>query len=203
MKFRAAVSLLVLPLLFAACDDSAGPSSGDRLTRAEALLIAGEVSGSVSTTSALPAGNAVDGVASVPITFSREHESSHPCPRGGTVQLSWRVDGSLDVETGSFELDVDGTHKASGCAYLHEGVTLTITGNPDLDFGAHVAVRNGQPSEPFTANVDGAFSWTASDGRSGTCTIEYEEVTDFAARKRTVEGNICGHSVNETFVWNN
>jgi hypothetical protein len=61
-------------------------------------LIAGEMSGSVSTTSAMPADNTQDGIAAVPITFSRTHEITHPCPRGGTVQLTWRVDGSLDVE---------------------------------------------------------------------------------------------------------
>jgi hypothetical protein len=80
-------------------------------------------------------------------------------------------------------------------------VTLTITGDPDLDFGAHVGVSNHQRSQPFTATIDGAFSWTASDGRSGSCTVEYEEITDFAARKRTVTGNVCGHTVNETLTW--
>jgi hypothetical protein len=202
MTVRSAASLFLFPVLLAACDDSAGPSSGDRLTRAEALLIAGEVTGSVNSTSAMPAGNTQDGVAAVPITFSQTHESTLPCPRGGTIALAWRVDGSVDAEAGSFELDIDGTHKPSACAYMHEGVTLTITGNPDLDFGAHVGVSNHQPSQPFTANIDGAFSWTASDGRSGSCMIEYEEVTDFAARKRTVEGNVCGHSVKETLTWN-
>ena len=68
--------------------------------------------------------------------------------------------------------------------------------------GAHAAVNNNQPSEPFTVNIDGGFNWTASDGRSGRCAIEYEQITDFAARKRTVEGDVCGHSVKETFTWN-
>ena len=201
MKFGAA--LMILPVVVAACSDSAGPASGDRLSRAEALLIAGEVSGSVGTTSHAPiAGRAQERAASAdPFRFTEDLESSLPCPRGGTVQLAWQVDGLVDVEAGLLELDLEGTHKPSGCAYLHEGVTLTITGDPDLHFAAHLAVRNSAPSQPFTASINGAFSWTSSDGRSGRCAVAYEEVTDFNARRRAVDGNVCGHAIKETLTW--
>src|SRR5215204_1356211 len=121
MQFRSA-SLMLFAVVLAACSDSAGPNSGDQLTRAEALLVAGEVTGSVSTTSVTPTSNTQDAVASVPTTFTQDHESSHPCPAGGTVRLTWRVNATVDPEAGVFELDVQGTHKPSGCAYLHEGV---------------------------------------------------------------------------------
>jgi hypothetical protein len=201
MKFHS-VSLLLLPIIVTACSDSAGPDSGDHLTRAEALLIAGEVSGSVGTTSTAPVTtSSQDGIASDPFTFTKDLETSHPCPRGGTVQLAWRVDGTIDPDAGMLELNLEGTHKPSACAYLHEGVTLTITGDPDLDFAAHLAVNNSQPTEPFTASINGAFNWTASDGRSGRCSVAYEEVTDFNARKRTVDGDVCGHTIKETLSW--
>ena len=200
MKSRSS-ALFLVPVLIAACSDSAGPNSGDRLTRDEAMRLAAEVSSSVGTTSVAPVRSNADAVASVPISFTEDHESSHPCADGGTVRLTWRVTGAIDPEAGLFELDVEGTHKPSGCAYKHAGLTLTINGDPDMDFDAHVAVANSQPSEPFTISIDGAFAWSASDGRSGRCTVQYAEVTDFAAGKRTVDGNVCGHVVKETFTW--
>ena len=200
MKPRSS-ALILFPLFLAACSDSAGPNSGDRLTREEALRLAAEVSSSVGATSVAPVRSHPDGIASVPINFSEDHESTHPCTDGGTVRLTWQITGSIDPEAGSFEMDVEGTHKPSGCAYEHQGLRLTINGDPDMDFDAHVAIANGQPSEPFTVSINGAFAWSASDGRSGRCTVQYAEVTDFAAGKRTVDGNVCGHVVQETLTW--
>ena len=208
MNLRSA-SLLLLPVMLAACsDDGSGPSTGDQLTRDEALMIAAAVSGSIETTSTTsqqaPASQgaaSADGIAAVPITFTQEHQSTHPCPSGGSITLQWTVAGSADPEAGSFELDLDGTHTPSGCTYPHEGLTLSFTGDPDLDFSAHLAIANHLPSEPFTASINGAFNWTASDGRSGRCAIQYTEATDFAAQTRTVNGQVCGHTVNQTFSW--
>ena len=195
------ITFFSFSILLAACSDSAGPNSGDRLTREEAMRLAAEVSSSVATTSAAPVRNDAEAVASVPINFTEDHEFSHPCANGGTVRLTWRVNGSIDPEAGMFELDVEGTHKPSGCAYEHAGLVLTINGDPDMDFDAHVSVAGGQPIEPFTIDIHGAFAWSASDGRSGRCTVQYAEVTDFAAGKRTVDGNVCGHVVKDTFTW--
>jgi hypothetical protein len=200
MKSRLS-ALFVFPLLLAACSDSAGPTSGDRLTREEAMRLAAEVSSSVGTTSVTPVRNHAEGVASVPINFTEDHQNTHPCTDGGTVRLTWRITGSIDPEAGLFEMDVEGTHQPSGCAYEHDGLLLTINGDPDMDFDAHVAVANSQPSEPFTISINGGFAWSASDGRSGRCTVQYAEVTDFAAGRRTVDGNVCGHVVKETLTW--
>ena len=200
MKPRS-IPFFFFSIFLAACGDSAGPNSGDRLTREEAIRLATEVSSSVATTSTAQVRNDAAAAASVPINFTEDHELSHPCAGGGTVRLTWHVTGSIDPEAGLFELDVEGTHKPSGCAYEHAGLVLTINGDPDMDFDAHVAVASGQPIEPFTIDINGAFAWSASDGRSGRCTVQYAEVTDFAAGKRTVDGNVCGHVVKDTFTW--
>ena len=201
MRFRF-LSFALLPVLVAACSDSAGPAAqGDALTRAEALLIAGDVSGSVSETSALVAPTGPDRVAGDPLRFTQEHTATRPCPRGGTVQLSWKLDGLIDPEAGVFELDLEGTHQPAACAYPHQNITLTVTGDPAIEFAAHMAASNRQPSGPFTVNIDGAFNWSASDGRSGRCTVAYTEVTDLIARTRTIDGNVCGHTIKETLSW--
>jgi hypothetical protein len=165
-------------------------------------MIAAAVTGSVATTSANPATGAQNGVNFDPITINHQLESSHPCPRGGTANLRWNATLVVDTAAHTIELDVDGAHTPVACAFQHEGVTLTINGDPRLNFAAHLAVADNVPSEPYTANIDGAFTWSASDGRSGRCTVTYEEVTDFVARERTREGNVCGHTVRETLTWN-
>jgi hypothetical protein len=202
MNLRSA-SLLLFPVVLAACsDDGLGPNSGDQMTRDEALMIAAAVSGSVETTSTAPTVTASPSrVAGIPFTFSQDVETSHPCPQGGNVALQWTVSGSADPDAGSFVLDLDGTHKPSGCAYPHNGLTFTLTGDPALSFSAHIAIANHQPSAPFTASISGAFNWTASDGRSGRCVVQYSESTDFIARQRTVDGEVCGHTVKETLSW--
>jgi hypothetical protein len=200
MTFRLTPLFAVATLAVAACSDSTAPDSG-RLSREEAIMIAGAVTSSAQTTTSAQARPAGDAIASEPHNFEHDLETSHPCPRGGTMNLTYRATGMVDPEAGSFEIDVSGTQRPAACAYDHQAVTFTVTGAPSLTFEAHLGVTNHQPSEPFTVEVNGGFRWTASDGRSGTCTIEYSEVTDFVAKRRTVDGSVCGHTVKETFTW--
>jgi hypothetical protein len=193
-----------LPLLaLTACKDTSGP--GDTLSREEALAVAAQVlaSGEGVTTSLNASASTADqsSAAGVPTTFTHTHESSHPCPSGGRVNFDLQVQGSFDTEARAFEVDVEGSQTHDDCAFPHKGLVVTLDGNPDIDFSAHAAADNGQPSEPFTANVDGAFRWSTSDGRSGVCAVTVESVTDFAAKRKTVEGDICGHTVTEVTTW--
>jgi hypothetical protein len=84
---------------------------------------------------------------------------------------------------------------------MHEGITITLDGSPDIDLAAHASGRNHLPSGSHTLEIDGAFKWSASDGRSGTCPITLDAMTDWAAKKRTVDGNVCGHTIKETTSW--
>ena len=88
-----------------------------------------------------------------------------------------------------------------GCALEKDGVVLTLTGDPSLDFSAHAAVRNGQPSEPATSAVGGKLKWSSSDGRSGSCSVDLAAKTNFTAKTHTVAGSFCGHAVNEVTTW--
>jgi hypothetical protein len=141
-------------------------------------------------------------MASVPTTFTQDHSSHHPCPQGGALDLAYRVTGSVDPAVGSWEITIDGKTTHAGCAYTHEGIVITVNGNPNIDFDAHASVYNGQPNAPHTAGVNGSFKWTSSDSRAGTCNIEVNAVTDFAAKRKTVNGAVCGHTIQETTTWN-
>jgi hypothetical protein len=201
MRFRS-MSLLVVSVAFAACSDSSGPNGG--LSRAEALVIVSAVSNSAQTsgTSAASATARPNVSASaVPVSFEHNLETSHPCPSGGTLGLAYHAAGTVDEEAGTAVLDISGSQTHAACAIQHGLITITINGDPRLEYEAHLSVLNQQPNAPFTVGVSGAFNWSTSDNRSGRCSITYDEVVDFALRRRTVEGNICGHTINETFTW--
>ena len=99
------------------------------------------------------------------------------------------------------DLLLAGTQAHAACAFPHGDLVLTVTGAPPLAFSASGAVENHEPSEPFVFEVLGSLSWSASDGRTGTCEVDIQAVTDFAARQRTVSARVCEHTVEETLAW--
>lgn len=192
--------LLAATVLFAACDDTAGP--GDAMTRAEALLVADALAanGEATSEASQPETGEVT-IASVPTTFTQTHNSLHPCPMGGRLALAYTVTGAFDGQVGSWEVNLVGKQTHQGCAYGHEGVTITVDGNPSINFESRAAVYNGTPSEPHTMGIDGGFKWSGSDGRAGNCMIEISAVTDFAAKRKTVNGTVCGHTIEQITTW--
>ncbi len=197
MKVRYAL-MLVAPLALGACSETTGPNTS--LTREEAIMIAAAVSGSLETTTQRPVSNP-NGVSLVPQTFTHEAEISAPCPNGGTNTLAWTSTVISDEETESVEIDVVGTHAPVASAYTDGNIVITIDGDPLMNFGAHLNVVNGAPIEPYTASIDGAFNWSTSDGRSGRCTVDYQETLNFALQQHRLQGSVCGFTVNQTITW--
>jgi hypothetical protein len=190
-------------VLLAACGEDPA-STGDRLTREEALTIAEGVtsSGASASGSLRAAPGGMDVAAAPPRTFTVDHESNHPCPRGGRIGIALEVSFSVDNEERDYSFDAEGSLTHQACAYIvEEGVTLTVTGDPDISYEAHAAVQDGQPQGNFTSEANGAVNWSASDGRTGRCVVELSDVTDFAARKRTIAGEVCGHTINQVTTW--
>ena len=202
---KSMVAGMALALSVAACGDSTGPT-GDRLSRVEALQLATMVMASsegvaISTSLETPAAASKTMGAGPPTSFTHSHESTHPCPSGGQLAVTLAISGTFDEDTHSLQADLDGSHTHSSCAFPHNNLTLTVTGAPSIGFSASIGAVNGEPSQPFTFSMDGAFRWEASDGRSGTCPLELDAVTDFIAGERTVQGAICGHTLNERTTW--
>ena len=199
---RATIGLAAMVVL-AACSESPTGFEGDRLTRAEAQTVADGIAQSGSTASGTLGSQsaAMDGVASPPTTITTQHESSHPCPRGGRIGVELDATLTFDAEGRSFELDAEGALTHQDCAYQHEGVTITVDGDPNVSYEAHAAAQNGQPQGNWSSGAEGGFNWTASDGRSGRCTVDLSDVTDFTARKRTVSGQVCGHTISHVVSW--
>jgi hypothetical protein len=204
---RNTIGLCVMAVLFAACDDGTTEASGDSLTRTEAFAIASAVAevnddasnrgideGSASAAAALS-------VNAEPRTVSFDQTSSHPCPSAGRITVGLEAVLTWDRESHAAELDASGSLTHDACAFRHEGITLTVTGSPSLTIASHAATSRGLPSEPWTSEAGGSFSWSASDGRSGECSIDVGTITDFDAKSRTVQGHVCGHSVDQTITW--
>jgi len=196
---------VALALGVTACGDSTGPT-GDRLSRAEALHLTTMVMASsegvgISTSLESSASVSKTAAAGPPTSFSHTHESTHPCPSGGQLAVTLAISGTFDDDTHSLQAELDGSHTHSSCAFPHNDLTLTVTGAPSIGFSASIGAVNGEPSQPFTFSLDGAFRWEASDGRSGTCPLELDAVTDFIAGERTVQGVVCGHALDERTTW--
>ena len=198
-RFAVFAALLIL----AGCGDDPMGSTGDKLTRSEAMAIAATVesSGSSAATMQGNAAAAENQVNSPPTTINLQQEVSLPCPSSGRIAAKLDLSVVVDAEARSFKLDADGSLAHNNCGFPHEGVTLTVNGDPDIDFAIHSEIAGGQPSGSATSSAKGAFKWTASDGRSGRCIIDIETITNFATKKRTTEGQVCDFTINETVSW--
>ena len=194
------IILLGLVLVAAACGDDPMASTGDKLTRSEAMAIAASVDAS-GTAASIPTANvSSDQVNSPPGTVTTHQELSLPCPVSGRIATVLDLSVTFDVDQRNFGMDASGSLKHDHCAFVHEAVTLTVTGAPSVDFSTHAEVKAGLPVST-TSSAKGGFDWTASDGRSGHCGIDVKTTVDFAAKKRTTQGEVCGFSASETTSW--
>ncbi|HEX7088529.1 MAG TPA: hypothetical protein VF192_00240 [Longimicrobiales bacterium] len=200
---------VTMAALLAACseDDPAGPGySGDQLTEAEAEAVwtaLVEVTDSARVgimENDPPDASLLNPASAMPGNISFEHTSTHPCPVDGTVAVALNVDLAYDEEAESLDYDARGSLTHEECSFSHDSVTFTVDGDPNLSFAARVVVAEGV-FEPITESVEGAFEWSASDGRSGRCIVDLSKVTDLTEGKRTLQGEVCGHTIEQEITW--
>ena len=197
---KKSIIMIGLVLVAAACGDDPMGSTGDKLTRSEAMAVAASV-GASGTAASIPTANVTgDQVNAPPGSVSTHQEVSFPCPVSGRVAGALDLSLQFDLDQRSFGLDAKGTLKHDHCGFVHEGVTLNVTGAPDLSLTVHSEVKAGLPVSANAASK-GAFDWSASDGRSGHCVIDIKTTTDFNAKKRSTQGEVCGYTINETTLW--
>lgn len=139
--------------------------------------------------------------AAAPITFTRTFTVTRPCPAGGSITMSGKVEGQIDRDTRSGTLTESRTTSMDDCARQFRRGTLTLNtpdGSP-ITINGQVTIQNGtHVSGSFTKK--GTFEWSRSDGQSGTCTIDLSinwsrEGNTFT---HTVRGTVCGREVNRT-----
>jgi hypothetical protein len=198
MRHRLALASLIAA---AACSDATGTSTGDALTPQERAWLAttlGAQTGAAAgaRTSSLAADVAARSAAGVPAPFQFSLDATVPCPMGGSTKVTAAMRGTLDEGTRSVTADLEGSLAPAGCVVRSdEGISFTLTGTPGLASEAHVVFTNGQPTGEHTASLDGAFSWSASDGRSGSCTVDYTAKANHTTNQATLNGSFCGSTV--------
>lgn len=181
----------------AACSDSTAPNG--TLTPEEASELALQMGANFGAGFSASAGSASAGGArlnAIPAPFSVSVDVNVPCPRGGNTRLTATISGTVDGATESVNANVSGTHRPNDCGYDVHGKTIRTTGS--LTATAHVEVVNGAPVGTQTASLVGEFSWQASDGRRGTCAVNYNATANYTSNVATVNGNFCGSTIQFT-----
>jgi hypothetical protein len=173
-------------------DVPTGTNSGDPLTTQEALDVYAQLNAAVSTAlgGAVPGPAASPGAAMDPIT-----PVSADCPYGGSVRVTGDVDASSFGQSGgniSFTL----IENINGCGVMSGGYEFTVDGDPSIAISGDIDVSiDGQNFDiSGTYDLDGGFSYTSDDGRSGSCAMNVSvNYGTFA-----VSGSICGQSLSGT-----
>jgi len=196
---RALAGACTLAVTLAACSDTTG-TSGDQLTAEEsawlAMTLGSQTSAAAGTRASISAAEGAAAESSVPSPFSFALDLTVPCPLGGNAKVAATMAGTVDQATHSLTADLTGSLAPAACVVRSErGVSFTLTGTPALTSASHVAFTNGQPTGEHTASLQGGFSWSASDGRTGTCTVDYTARANYGTNQATVNGSFCGSTV--------
>lgn len=206
MRRKSALAALAAAALLAAgCEENATAPAGGTLASADAALLAEELDaltgvalssqiGSFLLFSELPAGAA-------PLPVDRSFTTTRQCPAGGSATVAGTVKGNVDRAARSLALETTATRTENACAFPARragGAVLTVSGNPNVVVRASFRAANGQPSGPQTVTHKGAFNWSSSDGRSGSCALDLVSTVDFAALTYSVKGTLCGQTVDVT-----
>ncbi|MDP2480157.1 MAG: hypothetical protein Q8W49_06630 [Candidatus Palauibacterales bacterium] len=123
------------------------------------------------------------------------------CRLGGNLTVDGHISHTFDTDTHTLTADFQATATHDACVRKIRTTNLTLTGNPNLQLVAHRERVNGAPSGLQTWSLQGSVDWVKSDGTSGTCDIDIQGQLDPAARARTIDGSVCGHTVHESLTW--
>ena len=202
MPPRNAVAPLMLALL-AACSatDSVANPPGNGVRADEARLLALGLAGAARQYDGSAVISAYEartsGQTSFPFTLTLQQQ--FPCPSAGGYMANVIVAGSR-IRAGSNEAvtaNLSGTVHPVSCAIPIRGGAITVSGMPDLAVTGQILVSTARASAvSFTAN--GVLSWDTSDGRSGTCALDFTATGSFGGSSRAVRGKVCGQTLDFT-----
>jgi hypothetical protein len=202
MYRRCASSAVVAALLVtaAACDGgTVGPDSA-RLTDAELRAMASEFEGIGTGVADGRTGLLVAALGRIgPGMFRPEFDVTRACPAGGTVTVAGQTVRDGSPESRTFTVRTTATKTHLNCAWeTRRGVVVTTNGNPNLVLTAQRNVVAGVPTGPQTHTQKGSFTWSASDGRSGTCPVDISATWVPQTRTHTVTGVFCDRRIDVT-----
>lgn len=153
-------------------------------------------------------------------TTTTSVDRTRPCPQGGTTRSVSTVTSVVDTVARTGRVTTRTTDTPAACAFTvdslnttirtiaNPGTVVTITGAPSLVSestssyawaAAGDTARGGRVTRgATTGRQTGSFTYTTSDGRSGTCAVSLTTTFDPAARTHKVAGTFCGQAVDVT-----
>ena len=161
--------------------------SGSELTSSEVAAVLATLGSAFETA----AGGAQAAPAQAPISVSETFDVTVPC-ESGTLVVSGSISGSVDDVTFDSDLTTTVSWDPNGCV-VHDGTnTFTVDGDPRVELVLHLT--STQVALTVTGTETGGFSFTSSDGRSGSCALDvtFSIATAPTGVERTVTGTICG-----------
>ncbi len=185
-----------LAVAVSACSDNPlGVNSGDVLSAQEIQSLFDAMSAGFSNAGVSPGAPALaSGAAAVPI--DQNFTFSAACPAGGSLSISGSANGNIDEQTLLGDLRMEFRYRMTECAVTHEQVTFTVSHAPEIRFDSNW--QFGEEALSVSGSERGGFSFTASDGRTGSCAIDLEfSVTanrTTQTSSATVSGEVCGIS---------
>jgi len=132
----------------------------------------------------------------VTTTFTR----TRTCPKGGSVKLEGTHTLTTDPPTRTGSASFNATRTENACAFDRGDNTITITGNPNTQLTSNQSWSNGVRGVR-TATKKGSFTWSRSDGKSGTCNVDVTATWDPATHTLRVQGTFCNRTVDVTRTW--
>ena len=179
-----------LTLTVVACgDDPTGVTAGDELTSSEVTAVLAALSSAFASVGA----GAQAGPAQAPISVSETFDVSVPC-ESGTLDVSGSISGTVDDVTFDTDLTTTVRWDPNACVVSDGTNTFTVDGAPYIDLA--LDLTSTQDLVTVSGTQSGGFSFTSSDGRSGSCSIDvtFSIVTTATSVDATVTGTICGQT---------
>ncbi len=178
-----AVALTVV----ACSDDPTGVTSGDELTAAEVAVVMaalGSAFESVGVAAQAPPAQAA-------ISVDESFDESVPC-ESGNLEMSGSISGSINDETFDMDITMDVSLNPHGCVVGDDENTFTLDGAPEIKVVLDMTSSEG--SLTVSGMEKGGFSFTSSDGRTGSCAFDvtFSVVTGESGNSSDITGKICG-----------
>ena len=176
-----------------------GVDSGDTLSDAEIQTLFNELGQAISSIGAAAQHvvSAQDGPMRAPsgtISVNQSIDETAAC-EAGTLGVKGRVEGTVDDETFETDMTMDFTLNFNSCMVSNEAGSITLDNPPGIAY--YLDMDMGQEAYAISGSQKGGFSFTTSDDRMGSCSIDLTFDVSYdsgTGQSNVVSGTVCGRS---------
>ena len=186
-SFIGLTTALALTVVACGDDDLTGVDSGSELTSSEVVAILAVFGSAFESASSA----AQAAPAQAPESVNETIDVTVPC-ESGSIAVSGSITGTADTETFISDLTTTVSWDPNACVVSDGTNTFTVDGDPRVELVLDLTTT--QVALTFSGTETGGFSFTSSDGRSGSCALDvtFSIATSATGVERTVTGTICG-----------